>query len=117
MDVRIGRETANHERIIVAHLDVVVGRIIEFYLDVLTLCQEMLTDESRILQTISIILAIQIDVSERLCLVIGIHHDDGNGVILVDNLQHEAQVSIFIRLVQRAHSLRPHLHAIPFLHS
>ena len=117
LDIGIGRETSNHERIVVAHLDIVVGRVIEFNLDILAQSQETLPDKSCIIQTISIILTIDIDVSERLRLVVGIHHDNGNRVILVDNFQHQTQVCIFICLVQCAHSLRPNLHAVPFLQS
>ena len=58
LDIGISRETSDHERIVVANLYIFVSRVIEFNLDVFALRQEMLPDESRILQTISIMVSL-----------------------------------------------------------
>ena len=48
LDKGIGCKTTDHQRFIVAYLDIVMSRIIQLYLDILALCQEMLALYSRI---------------------------------------------------------------------
>ena len=46
-----------------------------------------------------------------------VEHDYRNGVVAVDDFQHQIDVGVLVGAVKRTHSLRPHLHLVMLLRS
>ena len=59
-------------------------------------------------------LAIDIEVPENGHGTVGVCHDHRDGVVFIDDLQHQVQVGALIGSVQRAHCLGPDLHFVAF---
>lgn len=67
-------------------------------------------------QAVGIVLSLKANISKVGYIALMVKHDNRNGVVAVDNLEHQRQVCVFICLTQRAHSLCPHFHVVTFFY-
>ena len=63
----------------------------------------------------SVVTVVDINVAISLYLSIRVEHYYGNGVVAVYHAQHKIDVGVLVGMVERAHSLSPHLHLCPLL--
>ncbi|CUQ42045.1 Uncharacterised protein [Segatella copri] len=77
--------------------------------------QEPLTNGRSISKGICIIFPFNINITKSLSMVFRIHYNNRNGIIFIDNLQYQVQISILIGIIERTHSFSPNRHTGAFL--
>ena len=65
-----------------------------------------------LLDAVGFVFAIQVDVSACLDFFLCVDDNDGNGVVFVDDFQHEVEVGVVVCHIQRAHGFCPNLHFV-----
>ena len=94
MDIGPGLEAFQHDRLIVAHNLGVHADGVARQLHTAGIILELLVVSHWLLTIIHII-----DVSVVIDTALGVHHNNGNGVVLLDDTQHQRQVRRLVGLV------------------
>ena len=112
LHIRIRGETFEHDRVVIAHKNVVVAHtVVERYAYKLVGSIQTSCHLRGVTQRIGIIVtALDLKVTERLHVAHLVDNDHGDGVVVVNDLQHEVKVGVLVGIVERAHGLTPYLH-------
>ena len=116
LDKRVPGQALEHQRVVVADVHVVALHLLaqrDAYAAPRGL--QPLGHVGQVAQRVGVVLAAHAYVAEVGHDAVAVRHHHGDGVVVVEHAQHEAQVRVLVGLRERLHGLRPHLHACPLL--
>ena len=116
LDKRIPGQALEHQRVVVADVHVVaLHRLAQRDAYAAPRGLQPLGHVCQVAQRVGVVLAAHVYVAEVGHDAVAVRHHHGDGVVVVEHAQHEAQVRVLVGLRERLHGLRPHLHARPLL--
>lgn len=117
LHVRIGRQAAEHNGVVVANIHVVgrniVGQRHLYHLIRMEQAQALGLDVGECVGIVGT--RTDTEVAECLHVLVLVHHDDGNSSVAVEHLEHEIEISVAVGIAEGAHGLGPRLHLLVLL--
>ena len=116
LHVGIDRQAFQHQRVVVADVDVVrTSLVVNVDADAPSCGLHSLTDFGNHLKAVGRGEFLRVDIAKHLHFAVSVHHHNGNRRVVLDDFQHQIHTRIFIVCTQCTHCLGPDFHFFMFL--